>query len=246
MATTTPSTNPSPPTPGPLTTSLITLAGTPEHTPSVASQLVTIARLAAERVDAATYASITALHGRAYTTVALSDEFVRAIDDAQYADGTGPCIEALDSGAPVAVPDIAATVRWPRFHEEAPRLGLHASVSVPLYAGRGDPIAVLNLYGHDRAAMAPVADAICAVHDHPGDESVEADPLRQLDEGGRELVLGYAEALSIRATIRLAVSVIMKDNHCAVDDAYLSLCLRAAEAGTDLAGAATVLLTDGG
>jgi GAF domain len=246
MATSTPSPNPYPPVRGPLASSLVTLAGTPDHTSNVGAQLVTIARLAAERVAAATYASITALRGRAYTTVALSDELVQAVDDAQYADRAGPCIEALRSGAPVAVPDIAATVEWPSFHEEAPRLGLHASVSVPLYAGSGEPIAALNLYSHDGAAMAPLSAAIVAVYGRPGKENAESDELRPLDEGGRELVLGYAEALSIRAMIKLAVAVIMTDNHCADDDAYLSLCLRAAEAGTDLAGAAAAVVAEDG
>jgi hypothetical protein len=222
---------------------LITLSGTPDQAATVDSQLVTIARLAAERVSAASYASITALHGNAYTTVALSDDLVHAVDHALYADNAGPCIGALESGIPVAVPDIAATVQWPSFHEVAHRMGLHASVSVPLYAGRGEAIAVLNLYGHDRAAMAPLTAAICSVHGHPGEENAELDNPRVLDEGGRELVSGHAEVLIIRATIRLAITVIKKENHFAADDAYLSLCIRAAQAGTDLAEAAAMLLT---
>jgi hypothetical protein len=62
----------------------------------------------------------------------------------------------LETGEPVGVPDIAATMDWPGFHEVAPALGLRASVSVPLYNGRGTTIAVLNLYGRDDAAMAPL------------------------------------------------------------------------------------------
>lgn len=228
-----------PPTRGPLAACLVALAGTPEHATTLRSQLVTIARLAAERVAAVRYASITALRGRAYTTVAVNDDLVRAVDEAQYADDAGPCLEALRTGTPVGVPDITATVQWPGFHAEAPRLGLHASVSVPLYAGRGTPIAVLNLYGHDRAAMAPLIAGICALHDGP-DEHAEPE----LDDGGRDLVDGHAEALAVRATILLAVAAIVHEYRCSTDDAYVSLCLRAAEAGSDLAGAAAALLTE--
>lgn len=238
-----PSTNPQPSAQGPLAAALVTLAGTPDHLYTVENQLVSIARLSAERVKAAAYTSITALSGRAHTTVAVSDELVRAVDAAQYADNAGPCVEALATGTPVGVPDIAATVQWPRFHEEAPRLGLHTSVSVPLYAGRGEPIAVLNVYGRDRAAMAPLIDGICSLHGLPVAATTGGDEPLPVDEGGQELVAGYAEALSIRATIRLAVGIIVNDNHCTPDDAYLSLCLRAVEAGTDLAGAAATLLT---
>jgi hypothetical protein len=217
----------------------------PEHTSDLDRQLRLIARLTAEVVGPARYASITALRGDAYTTVAFSDELVRAVDEAQYADDRGPCLDALGSGTPVAVPDIDATVQWPKFHEVAPSMGLHTSVSVPLYAGRGEPIAVLNVYGDDRVAMAPLLGRICALHGDVGDETVDERLLEALDEGGRELISGYARSLSIRATIKLALNIIMVDNQCSGDDAYVSLCLHAGQAGTDLAAAATALVTRG-
>jgi hypothetical protein len=239
----TPSTNPHPTDSGPLASAFITLAGTPDHSREVRSQLVAVAGLAAERIGAVRYASVTALRSQKHVTVSVSDDLVRAVDEAQYADDAGPCLTALDTGTPIAVPDIAATVQWPRFHEEAPRLGLHASVSVPLYAGHGEPIAVLNLYGHDRAAMAPLSAAICAVHEHADEDTPGSDDLRLLDDGGRELITGYTEALTIRATIRLAIGMIMNDFHCTAEDAYVSLCIRAAEAGSDLGRTAARLLT---
>jgi hypothetical protein len=235
--------HPRSPVRGPLAAALTALAGTPDHASTVDSQLRSIARLAAGRVGAAGYASITALRGTSPTTVAVSDELVRAVDEAQYLDGDGPCLRALATGEPVAVPDTAGTVQWPRFHEEAPRLGLYASVSVPLYAGRGEAVAVLNLYGRDRIAMAPVLAGICAVHGQPVGDVGGLDDPDLLDEGGRELVAGYAEALSIRATIRLALSVIMNDYRCTAEDAYVSLCLSAGEAGTDLAATAATMIT---
>jgi hypothetical protein len=231
-----------PPVRGALATAMITVAGTPDHSSSLAAQLVSIARLTAERVSAARYASVTALRGRAYTTVAVSDDLIRAVDEAQYADNAGPCLEALATSSPVGVPDIDTTVQWPGFHEAAPRMGLHASVSVPLYAGRGDAIAVLNVYGHDRVAMTPLIAGICSMHGNTGEEADDETLLSALDPGGRELVTGYAGALSVRATIRLAIELIRADNRCGADDAYLSLCISAGEAGTDLAEAATRLL----
>jgi GAF domain-containing protein len=236
-----PPTDPHPPKRGPLTAAMVALAGMPEHASGLERHLNAIAVLTVERVAAARYASITAMRGKAYITVAFTDELARAVDDAQYADNTGPCLEAYDTGTPVAVPDIAAaSVRWPGFHETAPRMGLRASVSVPLYAGRGEPVAVLNTYSHDRVAMAPLIAGIISLHGPVGDESGE---LEALDEGGRELVAGYAESLSIRATIKLALNIIMADNHCTGDEAYVSLCLQADVAGTDLAAAAAALVT---
>jgi hypothetical protein len=245
MTTASGSTDRYPPVQGALATAMITLAGTPDHSSSLAAQLVSIAKLTAERVSAASYASITALRGRAYTTVAMSDDLIRAVDEAQYADNAGPCLDALDTTTPVGVPDIDTALQWPGFHEAAPRMGLHVSVSIPLYAGRGAPIAVLNVYGHDRVAMAPLIAGICSLHGHTGREIIDETQLSGLDAGGRELVTGYAEALNVRATVRLAIELIRADNRCSTDDAYVSLCIRAGDAGTDLAEAATALINRG-
>jgi hypothetical protein len=222
---------------GPLAAGMAGLAATPEYKSTIDSQLTTIARLAAARISAVKFASITALRGRSPITVAVSDELIRAVDDVQHAENAGPCVEALHSGKPVGVPDIGAMIRWPGFHEEAPRLGLHSSVSVPLHTGSGAPVAVLNLYGRDRAAMAPLIAAVCAIQGQPVEE---ATPLT--DEGGQELVAGYAEALAVRGRIRRAIEIIRRANECTPDDAYVILCIQAAQADTDLAAAAEAFL----
>ncbi|HEY0534518.1 MAG TPA: GAF domain-containing protein [Actinoplanes sp.] len=226
-----------PPARGPLVSSLTALAASPEYLATINAQLETIVRLAAERVAAVDFASITGLRGKSHVTVAVSDELIRAVDDAQHSESAGPCVEALHTGRAVGVPDIGAVMRWPGFHEEAPRLGLDSSLSLPLHTGSGDPVAVLNLYARDRVAMAPLIAAIGAVR---GVVVVGPGPLT--DEGGRELVAAYAEALSVRDRIRRAIEVIMRENRCAADDAYVSLCIRAADGGTDLAVAAASFL----
>ena len=230
---------------GALATAMVALAGTPDHSSDLDSRLTAIAKLTAERVAAARYASITRLQGESYITVAVSDDLIRAVDEAQYADDAGPCLEALTRAAPVGVPDIDTTVQWPGFHQEAPRMGLRASVSVPLFAGSGDAIAVLNVYSHDHAAMAPLIAAILTVHGHPARPLTTEEKLDELDEGARELVTGYARALTVRATIQLAIKTIRAENRCGRDDAYLSLCIRAAEAGTGLGETAAALVDHG-
>jgi hypothetical protein len=229
---------------GPLAAAIIAMVGTPDHSPRVQALLRQIPQLTVARVAAATHASITGLRGRAFTTVAVSDELIREIDEIQYAENAGPCVDSLNTDAPVAVPDIDATVQWPGFHEAAPRMGLHASVSIPLYAGRGHAVAVLNVYGHDRAAMAPLIAGIELVHGDLPDTAVDAGRLGDLDDGGRELIAAYADALDIRATIRLAIERIRSEMRCSADDAYLTLCIRASEAGADLAAAAVALVGD--
>jgi hypothetical protein len=224
---------------GPLAQSLITLAGMPDNFSTVDHQLALIARLAADRVAAVDYASVTAIREDAYTTVAASSELAVAVDEAQYAEQAGPCLEPLHTGAPVAVPDIAATMVWPGFREQAVKIGLGASVSLPLYAGSGAPVAVLNLYGHDATAMAAVADAVRTVY-KPG--SAADGEVVDLEPGAQELMDGLAEVVAIRATIQQAIGVIMGREGVGALDAYLSLCARAAERGRSLTATAAAVI----
>lgn len=229
-------------TSGPLASALATLAGTPDDDPAVDDQLRAIARLAADRVAAADYASITALLGDDYVTVAASNRIAEAVDEAQYADQAGPCLRSLRDGRPVTVPEIGTTVDWPGFHETAARLGLHASVSVPLFIGSGAVVAVLNLYGRDGDAMAPLIAGVWAVYDT--EEPLPADGgLRPLDAGGEDLLNGFAEAVAVRATIQLAVSTIMSRRRIGAADAYVSLRLHAADSGVSLLEAAGLIVT---
>jgi hypothetical protein len=89
----------------------------------------------------------------AYATVAASSDLA-VVDEAQYRDNAGPCLDALDTGSPAAVPEIAATMSWPGFRDVAVNPGLRASLSVPIFAGSGKTIAALNLYGRHCGAMA--------------------------------------------------------------------------------------------
>ena len=53
---------------------------------------------------------------------------------------------------------------WPRFRDVAAGLGLQASLSIPLSAGRGDVVAALNLYGHDMIAMATLGSRVLSLY----------------------------------------------------------------------------------
>lgn len=222
----------------PLADAIIALAETPEYASGIEQRLAAIAALAVTRVAAADYASITTLHGREYTTVAASSDIARAVDDAQIADGAGPCLQALETGEPVGVPDTAATMDWPGFHAVAPALGLRASISVPLYDGRGTTIAVLNLYGRDDAAMAPLITGMARLYATARELELDIGGPPLSDPGAQELLTGYAGALSVRATIQLAVDVLADSS----DDAYTELYTRAAQDETSLSVAAAAVL----
>lgn len=82
---------------------------------------------------------------RALELVAATDDAVRRVELAQQAEGEGPCLDAYARGAPVAVPDVSATDRWPRYAETAVAEGLWAVASVPMGVG-AQCIGVLDVY----------------------------------------------------------------------------------------------------
>jgi hypothetical protein len=224
-------------TAGSLGEHLVTLAGTPDDDPTVPADLIIIAQLATDRIGPVSYASITRYQPGGYVTVAASSDLALAVDEAQYADGAGPCLETLDKGHMTEVPDISATMAWPGFRDTASTLGLRASLSVPLFAGRGTPIAALNLYSHDPAAMRPLSRVVGSVYGL--DETDPApEPSRHRDAGAKSLLAGLTGAFAVRAIVQQAIGVLIAETAYTADDAYDALCRRAADTGFALPQAA--------
>ncbi|WP_433352993.1 GAF and ANTAR domain-containing protein [Micromonospora saelicesensis] len=216
---------------GALADALVGLAETPSDASLIDDLLQRIVQLTADLVAPVNYASVTRTREGAPTTVAVSSEIALAVDSAQYADQTGPCLDALDVGVPVAVPDIAATMAWPRFREAALGLGLRASLSIPLFAGAGVTVAALNLYGHDPDMMAPLTDRVWTAYDP--ERTAASDPPSS-DPGTEELVSGLIEAFAVRAVIQQALGMIMHQRRSTAEEAYLILRVKAAETGRSL------------
>jgi hypothetical protein len=215
-----------------LAATLTTLAGTPDDDPQIDTLLVTIARLVADIVEPVSYASVTAYRDGALTTVAASSQVAVAVDLAQYADDAGPCLDALSDGKAVEVPDVAAVMLWPRFRDRATQLGLRSSLSIPLFAGSGAPIAALNLYAHDPDPMAALTRRVWAVYDIGSDPDGDRAPA--VDEGSRQLLTGIAAAFQLRDLIQQALGAIIAREHITAEAAYLALRTKAAETGATL------------
>jgi hypothetical protein len=224
---------------------LIALAGTPDDESNVTALLGSITQFAADLLPPVSYASMTVHDQQAYTTVAMSSEVALAVDEAQYADQAGPCLDALQTSEPIVFPRMDASMKWPRFRAAAHQLGLRASLSIPLFAGRGIPIAALNLYGHDTATMAPLSTAVLATFTSSSEHNAEA-PLEGLGSGPLQLVDGLIGGLEVRATIQRALGVIMAAEHTNDDFAYTILRSRAAATALSLTAAAYSVLRRAG
>jgi hypothetical protein len=220
----------------------VALAATADDASAVDDHLDRVVRLAADTLAAVDYASVTAWRGEGYTTVAASSELAKAVDEAQYADDAGPCLHSLEVASPVGVPDIATTMSWPGFYRAAHDLGLHASLSIPLFAGSGTPIAVLNLYGRDTAGMAPLIAGVRNLY--TGQPPPPGSRSHGMDAGAQQLLAGLALAFTVRDTMQRAFGVLMARDHFSAAEAYRRLRLRAAETGDSLVDIAAALLAD--
>jgi hypothetical protein len=216
------------------------LAGTPDDSVQVGTDLIVIAQLAAAQITAVEAASVTGRGQGGFATVAASADVAVAVDKAQYDHGAGPCLHALQAGHPVAVGDIAATTTWPAFRAAAVSRGLRASLSIPVFVGSGAVVAALNLYSRHRGSMATLGAAIGAAYDPGSSGAWNHD---DLDPGGRELTAGVISALALRSMIQRAIGILMTTTAAgSAEQAYLALRARAAEAGSGLVDAAAHLI----
>ncbi|MBE1490048.1 GAF domain-containing protein [Plantactinospora soyae] len=198
-----------------------------DGTASLEDHLVAIASITVSLAEQVSYASVTAPRAGSLTTVATSSDVALAVDLAQYADAAGPCLDALTSGKAVNVPDIAATATWPGYRDMARRLGIPASLSIPLFADGTVAIAALNLYGRSPDPMASFTSGVRIAYD--------VDPTRAgqpaaADAGREQLITGLVAALQVRDLIRQALGVVLGCQHQPARTSYLVLRKRASAA----------------
>jgi ANTAR domain len=128
-----------------------------------------------------------------------------AVDERQYADSTGPGLEAARTRTLVTSPDLTADQRWPGLVEAAAADGVYAVVAIPLDVRRAE-VGALSLY-FDRA-------------DGPGPERL-LTAMALVNQA--EVLLGELrrrEALSEGATVDRAAGVIIAQRGCGVQEAY--------------------------
>jgi hypothetical protein len=226
----------------PLYDAIVALAASPDDVSGIDGMLVQVASLAVSLIDPVDYASITAQRDGAPTTVALSNQIALSIDEAQYDEQAGPCLDALDAGIPINTV-IATTMVWPSFREAALELGVRASLSIPLCAGSGRPVAALNMYSRDADALAPLSAAMLTLFDSLNEQTAVFDGAGAAslpgDAGSKELLAGLAEASAIHHRIHVAIGVLMQREHLPADRAYVALREQAAATGKTLPVTAT-------
>lgn len=187
--------------------------------PGVEGFLRDVAELAARIIQPPGFCGITLRRGTAAVTVASSDELAEAIGEAQYESGAGPCLDSLASGRFLDVPDLTAETRWPEFRRRALEQGVHSCLAVPLTDGT-EILGALNLYG----CPPHVFDAVA--HQQARAFAVQASTalvlvLRSAAQAEQSAQL--EQALTSRMEIDQALGILMGQQHCTADEAFVLL-----------------------
>jgi GAF domain-containing protein len=179
--------------------------------------LTQITEIAARGVPGAEAVSTTMLRGEKPFTAAYSGEMAMQADELQYAEDSGPCMDAGRGGVVLRIDDMLAETRWPRYVARVREEGVRSSLSVPL-PYQGNYIGALDMYSSKPEAFTSeeslsagrdVAEAIAVA-------VVNADAHHRLGEQARNLQL----AMETRSVIEQAKGVLMAQRRVDADAAF--------------------------
>ncbi|KAA0929031.1 GAF and ANTAR domain-containing protein [Streptomyces apricus] len=157
-------------------------------------------------------------HGRPLTVVS-SGVGALALDEAQYGQDDGPCLQSLRRGEEVLVEDLLHESRWGPYPAYAAASGTRASLSLPI-AAHTHTAGALNLYspkpfaftGIDLTSLRKLAE-----------QATGAIALAQRIADTREYTADLQHAMESRTAIDQAIGVIMGQQRCTAEAAFALL-----------------------
>ncbi|MCU1689983.1 MAG: hypothetical protein JWN20_1911 [Jatrophihabitantaceae bacterium] len=175
-----------------------------------------VAVAAAQLIAGATAVSVTLVEGDEGRTAAHVGELALVLDERQYEQGRGPCLDASRSGTELHLRDMANETRWPDYTPGAVAAGAACSVSIPLPV-QGRVVGALNIYGSARNAFTEEAMGIArAVASFAAAAVVNATVI----EASQATAMQMQEAMASRAVIEQAKGLLMGQRRCTADDAF--------------------------
>jgi transcriptional regulator with GAF, ATPase, and Fis domain len=185
-----------------------------------------ISQLARDSIGEAEAVGITLLDERERpTTAVFTDDVAPNVDQGQYEDGTGPCLDAFRERRVIRVDDTSAVAdRWPSFSQKAIEHGISSTLSLPLLAG-DDSFGALNFYASAGNVFTDADEA---------DAMLFATQASVVLANARaywaafDLANGLQRAMESRAVIEQAKGKVMATSGCSADEAF-QLLVRASQ-----------------
>jgi len=178
-----------------------------------------VVHLAQRHVPGAQEVSITLVRKEMATTAASTGSLATELDEAQYEEGYGPCLDAGRSDEILLIRDADTEERWPRYLPRAVELGMGSSLSIPLPV-ENYLVGALNQYSRDKDAFDDDSVRIgraFAAH------ITAALSLAESRQGHRERSAHLEKAVTSHSIIDQAKGIIMAQQKCTADAAFAML-----------------------
>lgn len=181
--------------------------------------LAQVADLARRSIPGGEEVSVTLLRGESPTSVAYTSTLARRLDEWQYEQGRGPCLDASVSGDALTLTDLATEDRWPDWAARARTAGVGSSLSIGLPI-QDAVVGTLNVYGNRPRAFD--AEGIELAKTFAAYAAV-ALANAHLYETTATLAQQMQEAMASRAIIEQAKGIVMGERRCTSEEAFALL-----------------------
>ncbi|HEY0640645.1 MAG TPA: GAF and ANTAR domain-containing protein [Pseudonocardiaceae bacterium] len=200
-----------------------------------------VAELAKRTIGAAAEVSVTLVRSgrdRAPTTAACTGELALRLDERQYEQGFGPCLDASEAGAVLLIRDMATEDRWPKYAPHAVEAGVRSSLSIGLPVQQA-VTGALNIYGREPDSFDE--DTVALAQTFAGYAAV-ALANAQLYASTAALAGQMQSAMASRAVIEQAKGLLMGQLRCSPDEAFTTLTRMSQRANRKLRDLATEIV----
>jgi hypothetical protein len=180
-----------------------------------------VAETAVAAIPNADVVSISVLSWPDASTAACTHDQALELDNQQYASGRGPCLEAAMQRTPLRAVIGDEHQRWPEFVEAAQRIGIRASLSVPLIiAGAAEEqelVGSLNIYSHTATAFDEFDAELMRLYSVAAGQAISNASRWQK---ARETVTQLETALLSRSDIDMAKGALIALHGCEPGEAF--------------------------
>jgi GAF domain-containing protein len=175
-----------------------------------------IASLAKRTLSSADEVSVTLVRHRRAHTAAFTGQLAIHLDERQYENGRGPCLDACAGHRTLSVPDMSRESRWPDWAAQAMEAGARSSLSVGLPIEQ-QVTGALNIYSRKPEAFDD--DTIVLAQTFAGYAAVALANAHRF-EASTTLAQQMQAAMESRAVIEQAKGIIMGERRCTADQAF--------------------------
>jgi GAF domain-containing protein len=198
---------------------LVALAGVALTHDDVKDALREVCRISTRAIYSADGASLTTFDASGPAIAAASSEWAQGLDEMQYEEHEGPCIDAARTGMMFRVRDVGSEMRWPSYMPRVKQAGALSMLSIPMNV-ESKTIGALNVYS--RGVDAFEAEDVSLAEIIAGHASLAAQVAAAL-YGHRELAEQLHAAMASRAPIEQAKGIIMAAVGCGPEEAFRRL-----------------------